>query len=659
MSFLQPFLLAALPIALLPIVIHLINQRRYQTVKWAAMMFLLAANRMSRGYARLRQWLILAFRMLALAALIFAISRPLAGGWLGFAGGGKADATIILLDRSPSMQQGGAGSDGSKLDSGRRQLARTFETLGSSRWVSIEGMANRPREFESVADLLSSTGVGPTSAPADIPGMIEAARDYIKANNPGRTEVWICSDVRRNDWDAESGRWAEVRRSLLGLPQGVRFHLLAYARTAPENLSVRVTDVHRRKAGTVEELLVSLRVARDGGDGPRLAVPIQFEIGGARSEVKVDLAGAQFDLKDHRIALEPGRGRGWGRVSIPADANPADNDSYFAFDEPAPRRAIVVAEDAQVARPLELAAAIAPDPSLKCSAEVVAIDALATVDWAGVSLLLWQGPMPSGDAAGQVQALLDRGGRAIFFPPRSPGPGDFLGVRWTTWTGTSEPVPVETWRGDSDLLALTRSGAALPVGAIEVRRRCGLEGEVTPLATLKGGAPLLARATAGAYFCATTPAPADSSLSVNGVVLYALVHRAMAAGATHLESTRQVDAGTPVSPGDDPAQWKKLAGPEETISTDYPIHRGVYESGNRLIAINRPAAEDGALPLADDRVASLFKGLDFARVDDREGSAGSLIREVWRMFLVSMMMAMVVEAGLCLPKPARPVAGAS
>ena len=41
-------------------------------------MFLLAANRMSRGYAKLRQCLIMLFRVLAIAGLIFAVSRPLA-----------------------------------------------------------------------------------------------------------------------------------------------------------------------------------------------------------------------------------------------------------------------------------------------------------------------------------------------------------------------------------------------------------------------------------------------------------------------------------------------------------------------------------------------------------------------------------------------------
>src|SRR3954463_11007289 len=108
MTFLQPLLLILLPLVALPIIIHLINQRRYQTIRWAGMMFLLAANRMTRGYARLRQILILLARTLALAGLIVAVSRPVASGWLGRAASGRPDTTIILLDRSPSMQQQGS-----------------------------------------------------------------------------------------------------------------------------------------------------------------------------------------------------------------------------------------------------------------------------------------------------------------------------------------------------------------------------------------------------------------------------------------------------------------------------------------------------------------------------------------------------------------------
>ena len=66
--------------------------------------------------------------------------------------------------------------------------------------------------------------------------------------------------------------------------------------------------------------------------------------------------------------------------------------------------------------------------------------------------------------------------------------------------------------------------------------------------------------------------------------------------------------------------------------------------------------EESAALLADRRVDDLFRGLDYSRVDGRAGSSSSLIQEIWRMFLIAMIVALVVEAGLCLPKLARPSA---
>ncbi len=144
---------------------------------------------------------------------------------------------------------------------------------------------------------------------------------------------------------------------------------------------------------------------------------------------------------------------------------------------------------------------------------------------------------------------------------------------------------------------------------------------------------------------------------MGGVVFYVMVQRAMAAGAAVLDSTRQLLAGEATA--DNPSQWKRLGGDEDAISTDFPLHRGVYASGNRLLAVNRPPAEDHAPILADRRLADLFKGLDFARVDDQAGNTASFMQEVWRMFLMAMMIAMVVEAGLCLPRPYRDAGGLS
>jgi hypothetical protein len=647
-------LLAALPLVALPIIIHLINQRRYQTIRWAAMMFLLAANRMSRGYARLRQWLIMAFRMAAIAALIFAVSRPLAGGWLGLTAGGLADTTIVLLDRSPSMQQVGPDIRGSKLDTGRRQLAQTLQTLGSARWALIESTTNQPRELDSAADLLTSPGTTPASASADLPAMLLSARDYLKANKAGRTEIWICSDLRANDWNPDSGRWQLVRDGLRELPQSVRLHLLAYPQPAPENLSVRVTDVRRRKTANGAELLLTLRIIGEGPSADRQSVPVQFEIDGARSEASVELVEGSAELKDYRIPLEKGRERGWGRVSIPADANASDDDFWFVFEQPVPRRAIVVIEDPPAASALELAAAVSPDRGVSHHAEVLTPSQIADVDWNQVSLLLWQAPLPEPEVGKQIEAFVDHGGSAIFFPARLPGSGELFGVHWTSWVkGKVGAGAVLTWRGDQDLLAHTQSGMPLPVGQLQVHKHCGIAGELTPLANLRDGAPLLGRVTTdrgSAYFCATTASGADSSLASDGVVFYVLVQRALTSGATALGSTQQLTAG-PLGRRD-ATSWRRVAGGDDALSTDFSFHRGVYQAGDRLLAVNRAPGEAPAPILAGRRVDALFQGLDFARVDDRAGSTGSLIQEIWRLFLVSMMGAMIVEAALCLPRPA-------
>jgi hypothetical protein len=386
-----------------------------------------------------------------------------------------------------------------------------------------------------------------------------------------------------------------------------------------------------------------------------ISLSIQFDIEGARSQLTVEMAGPQFELQDHRIPIDRSRQRGWGKVSIPADSNPADNDYYFVFDEAPVRRTIIVTDDAAAARPLELAAAIVPDPALRAAVETVAREQVGSVEWESVAFVFWHAPLPTGDATTTVRSFVDRGGQVLFLPARTVTSDEFMGVRWTDWLEENADVAVETWRGDQDILANTQSGAALPVGQLQVRRYCGLAGELTPLASLKGGAPLVARLPTphgGVYFCATTPATGDSSLAAGGVVWYVMIQRAIAAGVAVLGNTRQLVAGEATA--EQPATWQQQAGPAEAISTDYAYHAGVYTAGDRLLGLNRAVAEDQSPILPDGRVAELFQGLDFARVDDQAGSFAALVQEIWRMFLAAMIVALIVEAALCLPKRSEP-----
>jgi hypothetical protein len=327
----------------------------------------------------------------------------------------------------------------------------------------------------------------------------------------------------------------------------------------------------------------------------------------------------------------------------------------------------VVTEDSQVGaqtkRTLELIAGIPPDKLLRAAAEAVAAEAVADMPLDDVAVILWQAALPEAAAADAVNRFIARGGQVIFMPPDSPTTTAFNGMAWQTWAEHSPPLRPSSWRADEGLLAATLTGAALPVGELELRRTCGITGEGTPLAVLPDGRPLLVRAAGdrgGASFLATTPAVRDSDLAANGVVLYAVVQRAIDAGLETVGNARQIDAGSMVLGGTDAGgqrssqqrsqeDWRQIAGPP-SASTEAGFHAGVYASRGKLLAVNRPAAEDAADVVDDRQIETLFQGLSFSRFEQKAGGLGTIVEEVWRLFLVALLVALVVEGLLCLPR---------
>ena len=137
---------------------------------WAAMMFLRAAQRMDKGWSRLRQYLILAFRMLAVAAIIFVVGRPLAGGLLGLTGGAP-DSVIILLDRSASMEEQLLSSGTSKRLAALRNLTAAInDAYGKrSKLTLIDSATVVPVPVENADALPDLPQTGPTETAADVP----------------------------------------------------------------------------------------------------------------------------------------------------------------------------------------------------------------------------------------------------------------------------------------------------------------------------------------------------------------------------------------------------------------------------------------------------------------------------------------------------------
>ncbi len=87
----------------LPIIIHLINRMRYRRIRWAAMEFLLKAQKKQRRRLIIEQLILLAMRCALIALIGFWL-----GGFIGFGGslfgaGEKQALHVVVIDDTPSM----------------------------------------------------------------------------------------------------------------------------------------------------------------------------------------------------------------------------------------------------------------------------------------------------------------------------------------------------------------------------------------------------------------------------------------------------------------------------------------------------------------------------------------------------------------------------
>jgi len=655
MTFLQPFILFALPLIALPILIHLINQNRHKTIPWAATMFLLQAKRMARGMARLRYILIMAARMLALAGLIFAISRPMSGGWLGLTTSGAPEMTVVILDRSVSMEEEDPTTGQSKRETALEKLSGALKDLGRNTRIALFDSATGERHDLASSDALTELPeVASTATHADIPALMQEATEYILTNEAGRTDVWICSDLRQSDWNPSGGRWESVREQLRNR-DGVRLYLLAYQDLAPDNLSVSVSGVHRRETFEGAELVMDLKLTRATPTSEPIKVPVTFVIGGARSTIDLELTGNQLVRNGHTIPIDRESKRGWGRVELSRDANSSDNVFDFVYAEPAIQKTVIVSDDSKVAELLRLASATPSDRSLIYESQIIPSSQAAVIEWDKTALVLWQAPLPTDVIAKQLESFVGQGGCVMFFPPEVPDDTELFGTHWGQWQEPQDGdhFAVSRWRLDADLLGNTLSGTPLPVGQLATYRSCEvLNEQATILAQLEKGPPLLLRANTdqgAAWFCSTLPTTDCSNFVSNGITFYVMIQRAVARGAAALGEARQYDCGTLKSSVAE--AWTPLdEGSENVLLSQRTLNNGLYETPEAAFALNRPLTEDAVEVLSDGTLEQVLNGLNYTRIDDKAGSSMALASEIWRTFLILMIVALMAEALLCVPE---------
>lgn len=643
MNFLNPVLLPLLVLASLPIIIHLLNRLRYRSVRWAAMMFLIKANKSSTRHARLRQYLILSCRCGLLFCFLFALSRPIVGGWLGMQMAGAPETVLILLDRSASME-----SKDPRLQKSKRELAiEVFADAaekggGSSRYIFIDSVVKTPQEIGSPLELMDFPLASATDTAADIPSMLRVANEYLVNNPEGRAEIWLASDLQASNWRPASKDWAQIESSMSGLPQDVRIRLLALSDGYEDNYGVSLLLAKRMRNDL--ELALAMKKSSSRTD----PIPVLFNLNGVRTQVDVAVDVPDFRLNRMLSVPKGDEINGWGAIQIAADENTRDNTAYFLYGDAGIARSVILAEHKLAAQLCYLATA--PDGKQR-STELV--ESATGVDWDSLSLFVHQGGKPEEGMERSLLSFVESGGTVLCFPPAQ---ADVTEGPFTLTWGNPEvaedgaPFLIGEWEENEGPLARSRNGKNLPVDELEIlkRRQCSTGTGWFTIGSFSDGRPFLLRKRIGkgwVYALSTLPSGDWSTLN-QGTVLVPMIQRLILQGASRMSLIASEVAGEWVPDSDSDEAWASIDG---DAGKDPRWDAGVYVSDGAKVALNRPVSEDDEVLVELGGIRSLFGDMQLQVMLEDSGEAdGALSSEIWKSFVFIALLFMIAESVLLL-----------
>ncbi|MCF8423817.1 MAG: BatA and WFA domain-containing protein [Bacteroidia bacterium] len=197
MNFLFPTFLIGLAAIAIPIIIHLFNFRKYKKVYFTNVQFLKELQQESYSKSKLKEWLILAMRILAIACLVFAFAQPFIPGKVKTSQGEKAIS--IYIDNSFSMES--TNKKGTLLENAKQyatEIANTFNASDKFQLLTndFEGKHQRLISKEEFIEQLNEVKI--SSATKSINDVIKRQQDFLQNSSSKNKRIFLLSDFQKN-----------------------------------------------------------------------------------------------------------------------------------------------------------------------------------------------------------------------------------------------------------------------------------------------------------------------------------------------------------------------------------------------------------------------------------------------------------------------------
>ncbi len=220
MSLLSPLLIWGTLLGAIPIIIHLLNRRRFRRVEWAPMRYLKLTIQRNRRRIQIEQLLLLLLRIALMVLLFFLLARPILNptGLEKWLGAGGRSSQVVLIDDSLSMGYTAGESVAFRrakelasalLANVRPQDRCTLLTSSAPRVPVLHEVEGTRREDLSGAVASLALTATHTSWPA----VLEGTEEVLKSCTYPTRQLTIITDLRKAGWDsgvaAIAKRWSE------------------------------------------------------------------------------------------------------------------------------------------------------------------------------------------------------------------------------------------------------------------------------------------------------------------------------------------------------------------------------------------------------------------------------------------------------------------
>ena len=279
----------------------------------------------------LKERLILAARMMALAFLVLAFAKPYVPGRNAISAG-RRQAVSIFVDNSYSMQT--LNKEGSLLDDAKRRAKEIASAYGMNDSFQLltqdfEGKHQRLLNRDEFDDAVDAVKISPQSR--NLEQIIKRQESLLDMHKDAIRSVYMISDFQRN----------MAGSAPVNADTGLRINMVRLQAASLPNVAVDsvalLSAIHR--PGESEKLVVRLH---NYADKKAEKIPLKLLINGAQKALgsyTIEQRSVQYDT-----LVFSGLSPGWQRAEIVIQDNPVtfDNQFYFSFNVKQQMRVLLI-----------------------------------------------------------------------------------------------------------------------------------------------------------------------------------------------------------------------------------------------------------------------------------------------------------------------------